>query len=345
MVRLIDIARAAGVSHGTASNVFNNPDSVRPELRERVLAAARAAGYAGPDPRGRLLREGRFNALAVMPPSHWNIRQSLGNPVFGQFLEGIGAACDEVGANLVLTPGTPDSARFPGLMADALIFARYDPLEAAEAARLRIPYTVVDYDPGPQVSSVRVDARAGARAAARHLAGLGHRRFAILSFLREVGPARVHPAGAPRAPEAAGTATDQEKYAGYGEALAEMGVDVGTVPMVQAEADDPVAAGLLMDLAPGATAFLSMSVLQGVALVREARRRGLSVPRDVSVVGYNDTAAALACDPPLTTVDGRTREKGLAAGRQALAGSAAGAVVLEPALILRASTAPPPGRG
>ena len=95
--RLIDVAEAAGVSRGTASNVFNNPDLVRPELRERVLAAARSLGYLGPDARGRLLRSGKFNTIGVMSPSDWGIADMLDNPVFRLFLAGVGQAVGVVG--------------------------------------------------------------------------------------------------------------------------------------------------------------------------------------------------------------------------------------------------------
>ena len=63
-VKLADVARAAGVSQGTASNVFAKPELVRPEVRERVEEVARALGYHGPDPRGRLLRAG--NATLIL---------------------------------------------------------------------------------------------------------------------------------------------------------------------------------------------------------------------------------------------------------------------------------------
>ena len=69
VIRLVDVAEAAGVSRGTASNVFNNPELVRPKLRQKVQAAVRELGYLGPDPKGRLLRAGKFNAIGVMPPS------------------------------------------------------------------------------------------------------------------------------------------------------------------------------------------------------------------------------------------------------------------------------------
>ena len=64
-IRLADVAKAAGVSHGTASNVFSRPAIVREEVRERVMAAAQKLGYGGPDPKGRLLRAGKVNAIGV----------------------------------------------------------------------------------------------------------------------------------------------------------------------------------------------------------------------------------------------------------------------------------------
>ena len=87
MARLIDVAKAAGVSRSTVSNVFNNPDLVRPKVRERVEAAARALEYVGPDPKGRILRAGRFNAIAVLPPGELGAAEALSNPVFALFLK------------------------------------------------------------------------------------------------------------------------------------------------------------------------------------------------------------------------------------------------------------------
>src|SRR5437899_12132453 len=66
IVKLADVAKAARVSQGTASNVFNRPELVRPEVRERVEASARRLAYAGPDPRGRLLRGGKVNAIGIV---------------------------------------------------------------------------------------------------------------------------------------------------------------------------------------------------------------------------------------------------------------------------------------
>ncbi len=345
MARLIDVAKAAGVSRSTASNVFNNPEVVRPALRLRVEAAAQALEYLGPDPKGRLLRAGKFNAIAVLPPSQWGVADSLRNPVFDLFLLGVSEVCDEVGASLVIVPDRKGSQGIRQALVDGFIFGRIEHLREIEAARLRhLPFTVVDFDPGPSINSVRVDARAGCYAAARHLVELGHRRFAILSFLRSPGPARLFPAGVPRDAEAAGMPTDQEKLKGYADALAEAGLDIANCPMVQADPWDNKAAGMLLDAAPGATAVLSMAVMQGLAVLEEARRRGLAVPRDLSVIGYNDIAEAARANPPLTTVDGMGREKGRAAAAIVFGGGPPRHELLEPRLIVRASTGPAPKR-
>jgi DNA-binding LacI/PurR family transcriptional regulator len=343
VIRLVDVAKAAGVSRGTASNVFSNPELVRPKLRQKVEAAARALGYLGPDPKGRLLRAGKFNAIGVMPPSDWGVADSLRNPVFNLFLLGVGEACDEIGANLVIVPGKTDNGGIKTALVDGFIFGRVEHLAEVELAQLRrLPFAVVDFDPGPSISSVRVDARVGCYAAAKHLIEHGHLRFAILSFLRSSGSARVHPPGQRRNLEAAGLPTDQDKFHGYADAFSEAGFDINDVPMVQADPWDRDAARMMLDAAPDATAVLSMSVMQAIAVINEARRRGLSVPRDLSVVGYNDIPEAKRSDPPLTTVDGLGVQKGRTAARIVFEGGPPRHEMLKSRLIMRASTGPAP---
>lgn len=340
MARLIDVAKAAGVSRSTVSNVFNNPDLVRPKVRERVEAAARTLEYLGPDPKGRLLREGKFNAIAVMPPSEWGIADSLRNPVFDSFLLGVSEVCDEAGANLVIVPDRPGSTGVKDALVDGFIFGRVEHMQQIEAARLRrLPYTVVDFDPGSGINAVWVDTRAGSRAAAQHLLDLGHRRFAILSFLRQRLPPRFFPGGEARDLSAAGHVPDQGKYLGYADAFAAAGIDIASFPMVQADPWDEGAAGMLLDAAPEATAILSMSVMQGISVIEEATRRGIAVPRDLSVVGYNDIAEATRSSPPLTTVDGMQEQKGRAAARMVFGGAPPRHDIITPELIVRGSTA------
>jgi DNA-binding LacI/PurR family transcriptional regulator len=339
--RLIDVARAAGVSRSTASNVFSHPERVRAEVVNRVESAARALGYSGPDPKGRLLRAGKFNALGVVPPAEFGVADAIRNPVFRLFLLGVAEVCDEAGADLVVISDKTAKGGVRNALVDGFILGSVEHLTEIEAARLRrLPFAAVDFDAGPEVSSVRVDARAGCRAAARHLTDLGHRKFAIVSFLRAFGPPRYFPPGPSRPPEAAGMPTDQEKLRGYAEALGDVGVSIDDVPIVQAHPWASGAAAMILDAAPEATAILAMSAMQGIAVIEEARRRGLRVPRDLSVVGFNDIPEAAACDPPLTTVDGLSTEKGRRAARIVFAASGICREVLDTRLLVRGSTAP-----
>ena len=343
MARLIDVAKAAGVSRSTASNVFNNPDVVRLEVRKQVEEAARKLGYLGPDPKGRLLRAGKFNALAVVPPGQIGVFDAVRNPVFQMLLAGVGDVCDEIGSSLVVVSDKTGGFGIRNALVDGFIFSRVEQVAQFEHAQLRqLPFAVVDFDAGPDVSSVRVDARAGCRVAVEHLLAYGHRRFAILSFLRSTSPARFFPPGQDRPPEAAGTPIDQEKYTGYADGLARAGIDIGQVPMVRADPWDPGAARLLLDAALDATAILSMSVMQAISVLEEARRRGLSVPGDLSVVGFNDIPEAARCNPPLTTVDGMGLQRGRAAARIVIAGNRPVHELLQPDLIVRGSCGPAP---
>ena len=174
--RLADVARAADVSLGTASNVFAHPERVRAEVRERVEAVARALGYAGADPMGRLLREGTVNAIGVVAPGNWGVADALRNPVYRQFMTGAAETCDARGANLVVV-SDPERGGVRTALVDGFILSRVEHIRDIEPVRRRrLPFVLIDFDAGPEIGSVRVDARAGAREAARHLVALGHRR-------------------------------------------------------------------------------------------------------------------------------------------------------------------------
>ena len=88
-VRLSDVARAAGISLGTASNAFNRPALVRQELRDLVHETARELGYSGPDPIGRLLMGAKAHAIGVLPPGDIPVSHAIGSPYFRDFMRGI----------------------------------------------------------------------------------------------------------------------------------------------------------------------------------------------------------------------------------------------------------------
>ncbi|WP_146592430.1 LacI family DNA-binding transcriptional regulator [Puniceibacterium confluentis] len=339
--RLSDVAKLAGVSLGTASNVFSYPAKVRPEVRERVHAAAERLHYLGPDPAARLMRRGKVNAIGIVAPAQFRTADALRNPSFQMFMCGVAEVCDEEGTNVVIIPDPAVSPAINSALVDAFIFGQVEHLSVARPAEMRkLPFVVVDFDGGEGVNSVRIDARTGGYLAAKHLLDLGHRRFAVMSFLRTFDPAIYHPPGPQRDGSIAGMPIDREKMEGYRRAFAEHGLNIDDIPVVQAHPWDKSAAALLLHHAPDATALLSMAAMQGVSLIAEAKRRGRRVPDDLSVVGFNDIPEAQHSDPPLTVIDARNAEKGRIAARMVFNPCQPTAKMLNPSLVVRGSTAP-----
>lgn len=329
-VRLADVAREAGVSYGTASNTFNRPDRVRPAVRARVEAAAARLGYCGPDPAARVLRAGKVGSVGVVTSN--DLAYFFDDPFAQQFMAAVADTCAAHGAGVSListreaerAAWTIDSALVDGFL--LLCAEDSDPL-VARARRRGLPYVTVDHPDG-----VAVDDEGGAYEVARHLLSLGHRRIGVLAYgggLRYCGACSV-------------------RLAGYARAVAEAGLPPETL-WVADTGDDKGAIGRALDdfLAASApvTAVLAMSDRIALRAMALARQRGMAVPDDLSVAGFDDVAAAAQSDPPLTSVHQPIGEKArLAAARLFAASDAAPApgVVLPVRLIVRGSTAPPP---
>jgi DNA-binding LacI/PurR family transcriptional regulator len=140
---------------------------------------------------------------------------------------------------------------------------------------------------------------------------------------------------------------DHERLAGYAEAFAEVGISIDDVPILEATAIGPLmprGIAELFDRAPEATAILTMSDSQAFAVLDEAARRGISVPHDLSVVGFDDAPEAANTHPPLTTVLQPMEEKGRIAARMLFEAGPPRHVVLPLKLVVRSSTAPPRSR-
>ena len=345
-VKLADVARAAGVSQGTASNVFAKPELVRPEVRERVEEVARALGYHGPDPRGRLLRAGKVNAIGVVVMD--DLSYFFQDPFSREFMSGVAEICDARGAGIALVSAVDrdraawgiDSALVDGFIIQCLEHGD----QLIDLARRRgLPFVAVDVDPGPDASAILIDDRGGARQAAEHLLALGHRRFGILSLEIHADGHVGLVEGARRSASLYGPT--RHRLEGYGTALRAAGVDFDAVPIVEVANDQGGAtagAATLFDAAPDITAVLAMSDVLALGAIAEARRRGLAVPGDVSVVGYDDVPEAARAEPPLTTIAQPTRRKGGIAAHMIFDPGPPRKEFLPVELVVRASTGPAP---
>jgi len=346
-IKLRDVAAVAGVSQGTASNVFNRPELVREEVRERVREAARSLGYSGPSPKGRLLRAGKVNAIGVAaaePLSYF-----FADPWARRLLAEVADVCDARGAGLALVSvagGKHLAWSIESALVDGFLLRCGGPELLVEVTQRRgLPFVALSLDTDePDVPAIDIDDFGGALACGRHLLALGHRRIAILGIgLGEVAQ-RVRPESA----WATRFVNVRERAKGYLAALAEAGVPEEDTPIMAVRNDGEniaEALELLFDgRQPRPTALLAMSDKVGLAALDWLVERGLRVPEDVSLVGFDGVPEAADSVPPLTTVEQPFRQ---IAERSVAAilddAMPTGREVLPLTLLVRGSTAPVSG--
>lgn len=349
-VTFLDVAEAAQVSKSTVANVFNHPERVRPEVRTRIEQVARELGFAGPDPRGRLLSSGKANVIGVVPSGE-GITWVFDNPYMRRFLAGVAEECQahRTAIQLIDGYGEAGAETIRRTIVDGLILHTADQVLAVDPAlRRKMPIVVMDRIADTDVSSVSIDDRGGAYALARHLLELGHRRFLVTTLGRSyVAPILHRVTGSPR--QMLSTYDiDEERLAGIGEALAEAGLSLDAMPIVEACGSEEEtrlygpAAGLVLDALDGATAVIVLGGELAVGLVAEAKRRGIAVPTELSIVGFDDPPEAALTDPPLTVIAAPVAETARLATRMLFSGGPPQHVQLPVELKVRNSTAPAP---
>lgn len=325
---LTRVARELGVSPMTVSNAYNRPDQLSPALRERVFETARRLGYAGPDPVARSLRRRKTNVVGVLYSNP--LSYAFDDPAQVLFLKGLAAVTEAAGMGLVLVPGSVGSSaeeRASAVM-DAAVdgfvvysIAEDDPLVEA-ALRRRLPTVIVDQPLQEGVPFVGIDDESAAREVAEHLLELGHERFGVVAFgIADDGPFSGF-AGSRRQ----GSATlrvSRARLTGYAAALEAAGLSWEEVPVYECPGSSQAlgyeAAAALFSLEPRPTAILCLSDRLALGVIEAAQERGLSVPDDLSVAGFDDVPEAKTSTPPLTTVHQDHAEKGLLAGRHLVA--------------------------
>jgi DNA-binding LacI/PurR family transcriptional regulator len=348
-VTLQTIADRVGVSRMTVSNAFSRPDQLSATLRERILNAAQELGYAGPDPAARALARGTTGAVGVL------LTESLGyafsDEVATRFLGAIadGFAPTGLALTLLSTAGTDRVVPARDVAMDGALVYSCDPQADAVSwlMRRRLPLVFVDQAPARGIPSVNVEDRAGARAAARHLLDLGHRRVGILTAgLR--GPHGVIedpttlPDGYP----------SQQRMRGWLDALESAGEQPLVVRLAHSDPGGSYeGARLLLDRSPRPSAVLCFSDTMAYGVYQAAEDLDIRVPAELSVVGFDDHPLAARMRPALTTVRQDVTAKGHAAAAAlavAIEASRAGSaprvrhVMLPTEFVVRDSTAGPP---
>ena len=324
-----DVAKLAGVSHQTVSRVLNGSAHVAPQTRRRVREAMRTLGYR-PSQVARALVTGRTSTIGVV-----SFDTTLHGPASTMF--GIERAAHRAGyftstvSLQSLDRPSIDTAvtRLVGQGVDGILVIAAD-TQAVSALRFLsgdVPVVAVEAGPEDGIPLVAIDQHAGARAATRHLLELGHETVA-------------HVSGPPEWPEA------QLRLAGWLDTLGHAGVAVPE-PHV---GDWSPAAGYelgrkLADLAHVTAVFVANDQM-ALGVLRAMHEAGRRVPRDLSVVGFDDVPESAFFMPPLTTVRQDFLEMGERSFRLLLEAIEAGGPVqrrelIQPELVVRQSTAPP----
>jgi DNA-binding LacI/PurR family transcriptional regulator len=318
------VAEELGVSPMTISNAYNRPERVSESLRRRIFETAERLGYAGPDPVARSLRRQKTNLAGVLYSNP--LSYAFDDAAQVLFLKGVAAATEEAGMGLVLVPGSVGSS--PNERASAVMDAAVDgfivysvadddPLIEA-ALKRRLPTVIADQPLLEDVPFVGVDDESAAREVARHLLDLGHERFGVVSF--SIAAADRAPGIADsRRQRSATLRVTRARLAGYKAILEAAGLPWKEVPVYEcfgsSKALGREAADTLLSRDPPPTAILALSDQLALGAIEAAKERGLLVPEDLSVAGFDDVPEAATSSPPLTTVHQDHTEKGELAGR------------------------------
>ncbi len=336
-VTLQSIADRVGVSRMTVSNAFSRADQLSAELRERILAAAEELGYVGPDPAARALARGRTDAVGMVINDR--LSDAFEDAIAAEFFASVADTLADNGLALtLLTPSRDDYVPSRDVAMDGalLYICEPDSVDLAWLDRRGLPQVAIDQNKRGEVPSVNVDDRGGARAAAQHLVDLGHTRIGVLTLESTLG-------------EASESFPAVQRMLGWRDALDAAGIEprIATAPYRPSAAAYDAAVALL-DGPDRPTAVLCFSDAFALGVIRAAEKLGLSVPGDLSVVGFDDSPLAEVARPPLTTVRQDVARKGQLAVATLLAamrGQQPGDDVLLPTeLVARESTAAPRAR-
>jgi len=330
------VAARAGVSIKTVSRVINGSVYVSEAARRRVARAIAQLNYR-PNALARGLVTGRSRSIGL-------VIADIANPFFPPMVRAIEDAAAARGYNVILCDTDEDADRERGAISvllerkvDGLILSASRVPEAflRQLAVDRVPLVVVNrVVRHPRIAAVLVDSVAGGRLATEHLLAMGHRRIAYLA-----GPCASF--------------SNRSRLRGYRQALARAGLPFD--PDLVAGGATSLAAGreamrVLLGLDRPPTAVFAFDDLMALGALEELRRRGLRVPGDVAIVGFDDIDLAAFVDPPLTTVAQPKVEMGRLAATRLLdmvegkSSAARRIVTLAPQLVVRHSCGAKPGQ-
>lgn len=331
---ITDVAKRAGVSVGTVSNVLNRPDQVTPGTRDRVQAAIDELQFVR-NASARQLRAGTIQTVGA-------IVLDIANPFFTEVARGVEDRLAAEDYTLMLSSSDEDperEARYLRLFEEhgvqgVMVTPSAGSIDALLAARDRgVDVVLLDAtSPFDDISSVAVDDVRGAALAIEHLVGLGHRRIAFINGPLSIRQCADRRAGVLQALLAADLDPEQ--------ALVEV-----TIGSLNADGGEEGIAQVL-DETDRPTAVFCVNDLTALGVLRTLRARDVAVPADMAVVGYDDVTFASMLTVPLTSVRQPTHQLGWTAADLLLRQRTEGErfqhqrVQFQPELVVRGSSDP-----
>ena len=306
-VTIKDIARQAGVSKTAVSFAFNMPGRLSEGTTVKILSVARELGYT-PNPIARSLNTRRTNALGVIVPQ--DIPDVLQNPFFPALMSGIGQVCKHEGMSLMVVPpmrGSVVDATYAALIDGCIVSGLEPDDEAVHALNQRgVPFVMLDTDAPNGIAAVNIDDFEGARLAMQHLLDLGHRHIAIATVQTDTGRVEDY------------RGTMGHRFDGIRAALKARKLSLKSEGIVTWECTCNVAGGIeimnrIMAQTPRPTAVFTLADVIAYGIIEAAKARGLRVPEDLSVIGFDDLDTSSLIQPTLTTIRQPSVEKGRSA--------------------------------
>ncbi|CAM5739577.1 LacI family DNA-binding transcriptional regulator [Mycolicibacterium aubagnense] len=323
---LASLAAELKVSRTTISNAYNRPDQLSPELRERVLAAAKQMGYPGPDPVARSLRTRKAGAFGLIITESLNY--SFRDPAALDFVAGLAESCEEAGQGLLLVAAGPNRSVEDGTAAvlsagvdGFVVYAASDDDPYLPVVQQRgVPIVIVDQPKDVQgASRVCIDDRAAMRGIAEYVVGLGHREIGLLTMRLGRDWPHGDAQSAVADPERLTSQhfhVQRERILGVRDAMSGAGLNPDALTVVETFEHLPssggAAAAVALQANPRITALMCTADVLALSAMDHLRSRGIYVPGQMTVTGFDGVPEARARG--LTTVDQPSLEKGRRAG-------------------------------
>ncbi len=311
-VSIKDVAKEAGVSTATVSYVLNGSqqETISAETIERVYKAVRELNYI-PNQSARSLISRSSKLIGVIIPQTEPGKEFMfSNPFYGSLLSAIELTARKNGYHLLLS-GTQSDQRYVNIARNrdvdgVVVVGTYPSKQLDELKQMDIPIVLIDtYVTDEAFHTIGISDRFGGYMATRHLIDKGHRRIAFVS-----GSIREH-------------GVNEKRYRGYCEALNEAGIPLDEQLLYIGAVDYDYgiqAAWEWRARKQGETAAFVTSDMLAMGFIKGVKQTGLSVPRDISVVGFDDLEIARMTDPGLTTIHQDVVEKGRCAAQLVIDG-------------------------